>query len=229
MRAAVTAPRGVVVMGKVPRAGRVKTRLCPPLTVAQAATLYRAFLADVFAFVDAERVDARRVFSCALGDGDTIEDARLLVPAGWDVVEQTSGGLGERIAHARAIAEAEHVVVLGSDAPTMAPGRIAEAFAALETHDAVCGPTEDGGYDLIGFAAEHRALLVDIPWSTPEVMAATEHAAARARLAIAKLALGYDVDRAEDLVRAHADAERLGRRHTAAAIAATLASRASDD
>ncbi len=210
--------RAVVVMGKIPRAGRVKTRLCPPLTGAQAATLYRAFLADVFAFVEADAPDARHVFSCALAEGDTLTAARALAPRRWEVVAQRGDGLGARIAHARDMGAATRVVILGSDAPTMAPGRLGLAFEALETHDAVFGPTEDGGYDLIGLAGPHAALLEGIPWSTPDVMAATERAADGAELAIVKLDVGYDVDRAEDLDRALADARRLGRVHTARAI-----------
>ncbi len=220
--------RAVVVMGKLPRPGRVKTRMCPPLTPERAAHLYRAFLADVFAYVDGETND-RRVFSCALADGDTIDEARALAPAGWGVVAQAGDGLGARIEDARRQGAADHVLVLGSDAPTMAPGRIRAAFAALTEHAAVFGPTEDGGYDLVGFDGPRPALLEGIPWSTPEVMAATQRAAAAADLEIAKLSVGYDVDRAEDLERALADAKRLGRVHTARAIAATLASQTTDD
>lgn len=220
--------RAVVVMGKLPRPGRVKTRMCPPLTPENAAHLYGAFLADVFAYVDRE-TNERRVFSCALTEGDTIDEARALAPAGWDVAAQSGEGLGARIEDARVRGAADYVLVLGSDAPTMAPGRIRAAFAALAKHDAVFGPTEDGGYDLVGFAGPQPALLQDIPWSTPEVMAATERAAGAAALKIAKLEVGYDVDRAEDLERALADAKRLERVHTRRAIEATLASQTTDD
>jgi hypothetical protein len=36
----------VVIMAKAPEAGRVKTRLCPPLSPAEAAELSRCFLLD---------------------------------------------------------------------------------------------------------------------------------------------------------------------------------------
>lgn len=210
----------VVVMGKLPVPGRVKTRMSPPLSPAQAAELYRSFLFDVFQLVAASDVE-RRVFHCG---GDDLEAARALAPDDWDVVLQSPGGLGERIDEARRVGDAERVVVLGSDAPTMPVERIREAFERLEDHRAVFGPTEDGGYDLVGFSGPAPELLEGIPWSTEKVMAETEAAAARANIPIAKLSVGYDVDHADDLERTLADARTLGRTHTIAAIERVLAS-----
>lgn len=220
--------RGVVVMGKLPYPGRVKTRMCPPLRPEQSASLYRAFLLDVFHLVERSAPDAEHVFSCALFEGQELAEARAFASDSWKIVEQSGEGLGERIEDARSAAATDHVIVMGSDAPTMAEGRIAEAFAKLADHDAVFGPTEDGGYDLVGFAARQVALLEGIPWSTPDVMAATERAAARAGLAIAKLDPGYDVDHADELPRAYADAVRLERFCTASAIAALARTLAPD-
>jgi glycosyltransferase A (GT-A) superfamily protein (DUF2064 family) len=41
----------LILFAKIPRLGRVKTRLVPPLTPEQALTLYRAFLLDQIAFL----------------------------------------------------------------------------------------------------------------------------------------------------------------------------------
>ena len=217
----------VVVMGKVPRPGRVKTRMCPPLSGEQAAELYRAFLLDVFHLVEsATAADTRRVFHCAADDP---EAARSLAPEGWIVVLQSEGDLGARIDEARRAGEADRVVIVGSDAPTMPAARLADAFEALASHRAVFGPTEDGGYDLVGFAGAAPALLDGIPWSTGGVMAATRAAAERAGISIATLSVGYDVDHAEDLERTLADARALGRTRTADAIARVLATLPSPD
>jgi rSAM/selenodomain-associated transferase 1 len=212
--------RTVVVMGKLPEPGRVKTRMCPPLSPEQAASLYEAFLLDVFHLVESASSGARRVFHCA---SDDLEAARVLAPSEWDVVLQRGGTLGERIEEARVVGDAERVVILGSDAPTMPAVRIGEAFDRLADHRAVFGPTEDGGYDLVGFAGAAPELLDGIPWSTGRVMAETRAAAVRHDIAIATLTVGYDVDHAHDLLRTLEDARRLRRSHTTAAIERVLA------
>lgn len=200
--------RAVVVMGKRPHPGRVKTRLVPPLSFDQAAQLYAAFLRDVFALVErAVGAEARRVFVCALGAGESLEEARALAPPGWGVLAQVGDDLGARIAHARAAGGAADVVVIGSDAPAMEPQRIRAAFDRLEEgrraglRRVVIGPTADGGYDLIASSQPEPALLAGIPWSTPEVLAATRRAAATAGISLLELELGWDVDVGADLER----------------------------
>ncbi len=216
---------GVAVMGRIPRPGRVKTRLAQTVGDAAAAQLYAAFLADVFALVDAA-VDtgARRVFSCALADDETLAEATALVPhEGWQVVAQPAGGLGEKIRFSwQAAGEGGAALVIGSDAPTMAMERLRAALAALAMTDAVMGPTADGGYDLIGLSGEHVALFEGIPWSTDAVAECTRRAAERAGLRLTTLTVGYDIDHYEDLRRALADARAPGAvaRRSAAAIVA---------
>ncbi len=204
--------RAVVVMGKLPRPGRVKTRLTTSLSPAQAADLYRAFLVDTFRLVQRATPTAAWVFACALAEQDRLPEAEALVPDGWRVVPQAGDGLGARIDHARETGAADHVLVMGSDSPTLPEARLVEAFEVLAEGGeggpapVVVAPTEDGGYALIGFAAPTPAVLTDIPWSTSEVMAATRAAAARADVPIVELAPTYDVDHPQDLARLAADA-----------------------
>ena len=201
-------------MGKVPRAGRVKTRLTRRLTPDQAAQLYAAFLADTFRLVERAAAAAGdppwgRVFACALAEGESIETARGLAPAGWTVVAQAGAGLGARIEHARASGAADHVVVMGSDSPTLPEDRLHEAFSAMASAEGATAivPTEDGGYALIGFSAARPALLTDIPWSTEGVMDATRAAAEGAGLCLVELPFAYDVDQPEDLDRLRNDVD----------------------
>lgn len=207
--------RAVVVMGKIPRPGEVKTRLAEPKL---AVELYRAFLADVFESVRA--VEAAKIFACA---GGTIDEAAALAPSSWKALLQEGRDLGAKIEHARASADASEVVILGSDAPMMPPERIEEAFAALSAHRAVFGPAEDGGYYLIGMTGPCPALLEDMPWSTDQVMAMTRARARASHIPIAELAIGYDLDAPADLHRALKD-PRLPPR-SRRAIEAALASK----
>ena len=222
--------RAVVVMGKLPKPGRVKTRLtrssaadAESVSAERAAALYRAFLLDTFRLVDrACGADVGRVFACALKTDDSMAEAESLVPAGWTVTAQAGEGLGERIEHARASGAATHVLVMGSDSPTLPEDRLTEAFDALAhaaAPSAVVVPTEDGGYALIGFAGPAGVLVEDIPWSTEAVMAATRRAASKAGVQLVELEPAYDIDHPEDLDRAARDADPDRHPATVAALA----------
>lgn len=196
--------RAVVVMGRVPAPGRVKTRLARDLGDALASRLYEAFLLDVFDLVEAVRLQIpfRACFSVLLEDAQDAASARALVPnAEWVVFPQSGPTLGDRIEDARRRAEARHALVIGSDSPAMPPERLRRAFEVLEAGEGevVLGPTLDGGYDLIAFSGPAPALLDGIPWSTEAVLDATRAAAARSGLRLYELDLGRDIDDLADL------------------------------
>jgi uncharacterized protein len=100
----------------------------------------------------------------------------------------------------------ERVVVIGGDSPTL-PFEILEyAFDALENDQSVTlGPTEDGGYYLIGARQLHPTLFQDIAWSSPQVLAQTRERSAQAKLDLIELPEWYDVDTPADLARLQAE------------------------
>lgn len=197
-------------MAKSPRPGRVKTRLVPALGEEGAAELYSAFLRDAFAL--AEHVSHLR---------DTVEPIlwftprddrgafRDTVPAGVRSVAQRGDGLGERLVECFRDARAlgfESVVVIGADSPTLPPEFVLNAFGALAaSSDLAVGPTEDGGYYLIGAKNLHERVFVGVEWSTNRVFAQTTERAAAARLALHELPRWYDVDEPADLGKLYAD------------------------
>ena len=118
--AAMTA--ALVVMAKAPVAGRSKTRLCPPLSHAQAAALAEAALADTLQAV-AWTPAARRVLVLDGAPGPWL-------PAGFEVIAQRGAGLAERLAHAtRDVGEA--LLVLGMDTPQITRALLSDALDRL--------------------------------------------------------------------------------------------------
>ncbi|HLF47828.1 MAG TPA: TIGR04282 family arsenosugar biosynthesis glycosyltransferase [Methylomirabilota bacterium] len=110
-------------------------------------------------------------------------------------------------------------VAIDSDTPTLPTEHLAEAVARLRRGDAdlVLGPSEDGGYYLIGLRAPHPELFDGIRWSTPEVMPETLRRAEEKGLRVALLPTWYDVDTPTDLARlraALAASQTLTPRHT---------------
>ena len=140
----------LVLYMKAPRPGTVKTRLTPRVSAGEAAELYRAFILDTLHL-------AQGIAGASLFVAWTPEDglAELRSALGNPDVEwtgQRGRDLGERLSNTFAVLgdEWDKIVVLGGDSPLLPPAYVEEAFAALDRHDVVLGPAEDGGYYLIG-------------------------------------------------------------------------------
>src|SRR5919205_4171529 len=67
--------------------------------------------------------------------------------------------------------------------------------------DVALGPTEDGGYYLVGLRESFEGLFRNVEWSTPRVYRQTASNAARLGLRVLELPRWYDVDTREDLLR----------------------------
>ncbi|MGH8975718.1 MAG: TIGR04282 family arsenosugar biosynthesis glycosyltransferase [Acidimicrobiia bacterium] len=181
----------LLVVAKEPRAGRSKTRLCPPCTPAEAAWLAEAALADTLSAV-AATPGVRRVL---------VLDGR---PGPWmspgvEVVAQGGGGLDDRLAQAFAGAGGPALLV-GMDTPQVTPGLLTDALANLARPevDAVLGPAVDGGWWALGLTDPHPADILGVPMSTPHTgMAQLVRLAARGRR-VQLLPRLRDVDRIDD-------------------------------
>ena len=192
-----------IVMVKAPRAGAVKTRLTPPLSGAEAAALAACFAQDTVAAV--RRAVPEVITAYAPPDGrDQLEallaDDKLM----W--LEQQGEGLGERLTAAAAHAAKLGccpVVIVGTDSPTLPASFIAEAVGALAAGEAdvALGPTEDGGYYLVGLRRPSDSLFQNVAWGTPLAYRQTAANAARAGLRALPLQRWYDVDTPADLLR----------------------------
>ena len=84
----------VAIMARVPVAGRVKTRLCPPLTQDQAAGLARCFLQDRLEQLGGVAAASPLV---AFTPADLEAELRGLLPAGVRPVAQEGANLGIRL------------------------------------------------------------------------------------------------------------------------------------
>jgi rSAM/selenodomain-associated transferase 1 len=213
--------RALFIMARRPAAGATKTRLCPPLSPAEAAALYACFLADVIDRVRAAGQVAGLVPGIAFTPPDATAHFAALAP-GFELTPQIGATLGERLdgvlsgALARGYAQ---VAAVNSDSPSLPAAYLAQAFAALDNPavDVALGPCDDGGYYLIGWKRPHPALVRDVAMSAADTLAQTLAVAKREGLRVALLPPWYDVDAPADLARLAAD-PGLGR-HTRAFLA----------
>lgn len=189
----------IAVIAKAPVAGRVKTRMQPPLSPGEAADLAAAMLGDVT--VAAQATGATVWWSHA-GPRELIAPLR---PARVRLLRQQGTGLGERLAHThRVLHERGHarVVVVGADCPTVDADELTATIRLLDDHDAVIGPASDGGYTLLGTTVCAPALFSDVPMSTAHTATDTIAVADRLGLHLAVTAPRPDLDVFDDLCAA---------------------------
>jgi uncharacterized protein len=221
--------RGVcalAVMTKVPQAGRVKTRLVPPLTPEEAAELNKCFLRDTAAAISSacsgclQPPTAANVplhpgaesapLQCGpvavytpIGAESAYSD---ILPADFSLLPQRGDKFGERLYFA--VEDLfkcgfDSVCLIDSDSPTVPAENFAKAVELLSTSEdrVILGPSDDGGYYLIGVKKPHRHLFEQIDWSTERVLNQTIQRATRMGLEGHLLPTGYDVDDGASLHR----------------------------
>lgn len=188
-------PRGsVIVFARVPRLGQVKSRLAATLGDAVALEAHRQLLDATLATVGA-CAGVERWLCLADGQGGPPTDADL-APAGFRLSWQREGDLGARMAHAlrEGVARGLPAVLVGCDCPPLDVRVIESAFAALAQVDIVFGPTEDGGYALVGARRDLPAVFANIDWGSDRVMAQTRERLVCAGAAWRELPALWDVD-----------------------------------
>ena len=190
----------VLFFVRAPEKGRVKTRLASAVGEDRAVELYRCFVEDILAMLDTFGVEVKCCHQPANADvvlSEWLGRHRSYVP-------QQGADLGERMENAfRSIFEAgvSQAVVIGSDSPDLAPDILREAFSQLDAHDAVIGPSSDGGYYLLGFNASRFVpeAFANISWSTNHVFGQTLDVLNQRRRDVFILPQWHDVDTRSDL------------------------------
>lgn len=183
------------LFAKPPRPGEVKTRLAQSLGARAAAELADAFLRDSWALVTTVEWAEPVLATTSKTWGSDLAHLR-------NILFQGDGDLGNRLERVLRVAleRTETAFAMGADTPGLPPELLDLARVALDEHDAVLGPCEDGGFYLIGLRACPAGLLADLPWSAPTTFQQTLRRLRDRGLATAVLPPWFDVDNARDLV-----------------------------
>jgi uncharacterized protein len=181
----------IIVMAKAPAAGRSKTRLCPPLTLEQAAALAEASLADTLR--TAAGTGAGRPILALDGEPGS------WLPAGFDVAPQRGDGLAQRLSGAFEDV-AGPALLIGMDTPQVTPDLLRASCLELEADgcDAVLGPALDGGWWALGLRRPDPRVFQGVPMSTPFTGAMQRCRLANLGLRYRTLPVLRDVDRIDD-------------------------------
>ena len=189
----------LAVMTKAPEAGRVKTRLTPPLSAEEAAALNTCFLRDTAAAILRTTSSGQaRAIGVYTPRGSEAAYSGIL-PPDFILVPQRGDAFGERLTAATddlLQLGFDSVCLINSDSPTVPAAAFAQAVEILSqpADCVVLGPSDDGGYYLIGLKKTHRRLFEKIDWSTDRVLEQTIAAAREIDLPVHLLPTWYDVD-----------------------------------
>lgn len=184
----------ILVMAKRPEIGKVKTRLAAGIGAELALEVYQRLLCYTLDELSTLPVD-RRIFWTGSGS--------FAAPEWLSEHEQVKGDLGMRMLSAFMAVEKEcpkqKKIMIGTDCPELSAEHLAEALRLLDDHDVVIGPSQDGGYYLIGMKLVHTQLFEEIPWSTHEVLHRTRGVLSSSGLRWKELPSLNDVDVLADL------------------------------
>ena len=190
------------LMCKYPLLGKVKTRLAKTIGDINALKVYIELLknsCDLISGLDNEKY-LRAAFISPVDYLSQFEK----VHSKFDLYcKQTCDDLGERMREAfRHLLAQEHIsqaILIGADCPELTSAIIGKASFLLRDNDIVLGPSEDGGYYLIGLKKDQKELFTGINWSSSTVLEETQNRITALGLKVALLQQLRDVDNEEDM------------------------------
>lgn len=191
----MTKDRVLLIFVKNPEPGKVKTRLAAETGADEALEIYKNLL------VITEKASAGSNAERQVWYSNFIEADDHFSENKYSKFVQKGGNLGERMSHAISGAFQsgyKRVVIIGSDCPELTSEIINEAFDLLVEQDAVVGPSEDGGYYLLGLSRYSTGIFRDISWSTPDVLRQTLKCLEKEKFTYKLLPVLNDIDTLED-------------------------------
>jgi glycosyltransferase A (GT-A) superfamily protein (DUF2064 family) len=187
-------------MAKAPRHGHVKTRLSAAYDSDRIVELYRCLLEDTLALGRS----IPRTSVAVMAPPEDLDDLGVLLPADVTGVAQQGTGLAAALTSVFVrftASDARRVIAFNSDSPHLPPSVLSDGFEALSVCDLVVGPTDDGGYYLVGATAAHTGLFDPTPIGTRSALASLLANARTRGLTVRLLQKWFDVDVAGDLAR----------------------------
>ena len=192
----------VLIFARAPVAGSVKTRLIPLLGDHGAAALHRNLVERALTVARESGVGPVELWCTPTTDDDFFASCRDRFRV--TLHRQCEGDLGARMLNALedALTRSRHVLLTGSDCPSLTAADLRAAASALrDGPDAVFCPAEDGGYVLVGLSQAMPALFDAMTWGTATVMEETRQRLRNLGWRWHELPVHWDVDRPQDYQR----------------------------
>ena len=190
----------IIYFTKYPRIGKVKTRLAASIGNNKSFAIYNLLIKENWQVLKNSNAILRIEFT----PSHMSEQIKEMFPEAAEYSEQSGKSIGERMAYAFEKAfngKTEQVILLGSDLVDLLPGDIETAFQQLNEHDAVIGPSLDGGYYLIGFNFNvfQKTFFQKINWDDEDVFQQTINIIHDHGLSLYVLPQRIDIDTIDDI------------------------------
>lgn len=189
--------KALLIFVKNPEVGKVKTRLAATIGDEAALAIYQQLLLYTASATEYLVVDKFVFYSGHKEEEDIWNNKHFFKEV------QHGNDLGERMKNAFSITFGkgyERVVIIGSDCPDITEVRIESAFSELDSAEVVMGPTEDGGYYLMGMKKLYPELFENMRWSTNHVFPDTIRKCEDLHLTYSLLPVLNDIDEMKDLI-----------------------------
>ena len=184
----------VIVFAKNIILGKVKTRLAKTIGNQEAFNVYR-HLVEITEreTTKMEHCDIHVYFSDVSIEGSWPNNVKFV---------QYGNNLGERMMNAfdeSFKSGYKKVIGVGSDLPDLSAEIMTEGLQSLEANDTVFGPSEDGGYYLLGMKKLIPEIFIDKVWSTESLLDVTKSELDELGYSCKLLKVLNDIDTVEDL------------------------------
>jgi len=193
----------LIILTRTPVAGKTKTRLIPALGAEGAVRLHRKMLLRTIEIACQSDFTRCELHAWPDTQHDFLQQLSVQFPVG--IYAQKGKNLGERMCNAvtRALTRYDFVVIVGCDIPLLNLPDLNHAHAILQQQqaDAVLGPSEDGGYYLIGMDRAEPSLFQGLRWGSVDVVDYTRTRLAECGWCWKETSILWDVDDHTDLVK----------------------------
>lgn len=191
----------LILMTRIPIAGMTKTRLMKIFTGTECAKLQKCFLLDLFKMLTNIRktVDIYVTYT----PENSLYLIDNIIPRFINTFPQEGHDLGDRMDNAieKLLNKGySKVILIGSDIPSLQPEDISKAYEELEDNDICLGPTNDGGYYLIGMKKRCKNIFSsNLKWGNKSVFEATVSIANKLGHTVGLTTKLNDIDEEEDI------------------------------
>lgn len=194
--------KALICFSRIPKPGKTKTRLMPYLSGENCAKLHTAFLHDLSAMLKAYGLPCY-IYYTGLEKPEELQLLKDIFPFAADFLPQQGNDLGEKmhkaLLHVLSLGY-DCCVLTGSDLPLMGAEHLDSGFAALEKADVTLGPTEDGGYYLVGIKKACYPLFSDQKYGEGSVYENAVKAVEMSGQSFSQALACSDVDTPDDLL-----------------------------
>ncbi|MDZ7673098.1 MAG: TIGR04282 family arsenosugar biosynthesis glycosyltransferase [Halanaerobiales bacterium] len=188
---------GIILFSRVPIPGKTKTRLQSHLSSKQSAELHKTFLKDMnnmLVYVQKKLKDINLyLFYTPSGEKKVFEG---IISNKFNYYPQKGLNIGDRMYNSLKTVSKfnDKQILIGSDLPTLQPKILEDTINELDGSDIVIGPSDDGGYYLVGCKNPNEKIFKDIDWGTKDVLEETINVIVENRLTYKKVSKCLDID-----------------------------------